>query len=64
MINIRYFRGRHKIEVLEVHRNKAMIKHLEHGYTGNKKIGYKKIKPGDIDIVPTRLCWKNKLIKH
>lgn len=40
-----------------------MVMHLETGYTGNKKIGYKKVKYGDIDITMIRFCRKNKVIK-
>ncbi len=47
---------RHKIKILHSAGNKKFIEHLEDGYVGNKKVGYKKVKKGDRDIAQTRTC--------
>ncbi len=48
--------NRHKIKILLSAGNKKFIEHLEDGYVGNKKVGYKKVKSGDRDIAQTRTC--------
>jgi hypothetical protein len=39
---------------------KKLIMHLENGYVGNKKCGYKNVRCFDIDIALTRCCRRNK----
>ena len=57
----RYYMGRHKIYIIDFHGNKkALIEHLEKGFVGKKKIGYKDVKKGDIDIVLIRHCHNKK----
>lgn len=58
--NIRYYMGRHAIEIIENKGNRKYIMHLEDGYVGNEKIGYKDVSYGDFDIVPTKLCRRYK----
>lgn len=58
--NIRYYMGRHKIEVLLQIFKKSYIKHLENGYTGNKTEGYKDVVIGEYDITLTRMCRRKK----
>ena len=53
----RTYMGRHLVFILARYGKKGLIIHLEDGYVGNKREGYKKVKNGDRDIVPLRLCW-------
>lgn len=39
---------------------KALYKSQEPGKMGNKKIGYKRTIEGELNIIPSRICWKNK----
>jgi len=55
--NYRAYMGRHLVFILERDGKKGLIQHLEDGYVGNKREGYKKVKKGDRDIVQLRLCW-------
>ena len=60
MINeIRYYRGRHKIKILEKAGRKALVEHLERGFVGPKNI-IKYVFPSDEDIVLIRHCWRKK----
>lgn len=62
-MNERYYMGRHKIDIIDTMNNKCYIMHLENGYVGNKREGYKDVFYGDYDIVPFRLCFKKKKSK-
>lgn len=57
---IRYYIGRHQIQILIKYKNRALIRHLEKGYVGNKKLGYKNVNINDLDITMIRNCRKNK----
>ena len=57
---LRYYMGRHAIKIIFRKGRKALITHLEDGYVGNKKEGYKKVIPGDGDICLIRHCRRNK----
>ena len=59
---MRYFRGRHKIKIILRYGKHAFIEHLEKGYVGNKKLGYKCVNKGDRDITMIRLCWGRRII--
>lgn len=54
--NYRKYLGRHEIFIMGTYGKKVLIVHLEEGYVGNKKCGYKDVKPGDMDIVLIRHC--------
>lgn len=55
-----YYMGRHKVKILESHGKKALIMHYDWGYVGNQREGYKDVEPGDKDLVPIRLIWREK----
>ena len=57
---VRYYMGRHSILILHRVKKKVLIMHLECGYVGNKDLGYKNVKPFDMDITMVRLCRGNK----
>lgn len=57
--NIRFYLGRHKIRLIEQFGRKVIIEHLEKGYVGTIKTGYKNVVPHDQDITLIRLCWKD-----
>lgn len=57
---IRYYLGRHQIKILLLANKKVLIEHQEEGFVGNKKLGYKKVQRGDLDISLTRFCRYNK----
>ena len=48
---IRYYLGRHKVEIIKICGKKVIVKHLENGYVGNSDAGYKQVKEGDYDII-------------
>ena len=58
--DIRYYRGRHKMKALHIEGKKAMVLYLEEGYVG-KKGKYKDVFPGEIDLVLTRSCNKERI---
>lgn len=60
MKDIRYWRGKVKIELLEHHNKKAIIKSLEFGMIGNKREGFKMTFPGEHNITLIRHCWRKK----
>lgn len=53
---IRYYMGRHKICIMHKNKKKNIIMHMESGYVGNKREGYKNVEPGEYDIVLPRHC--------
>ena len=57
---LRYYLGRHRIVILIQVKNKALIMHLEKGFVGNIKLGYKDVNLLDLDITMIRFCRKNK----
>ena len=61
-MELRYYMGRHKVEITEKHGKKSYIMHLESGYVGYKGM-YKDVNFGDFDIVPTRLLYRNKKVQ-
>ena len=63
-LDTRYYLGRHEIIIMcQWSNKKALIKHLESGFVGSKKLGIKHVKKGDQDITLTRFCWRNKKIE-
>ena len=60
MIDIRYYKGELKVKILNKAYRKAIIEYLEPGLVGNQKIGYKRVNKGHRDIVPIRMCWRNR----
>ena len=54
--DFRYYMGRHKVVIADGKGKKVIIKHLEKGYVGNKKAGYKEVGYPMWDIVLTRHC--------
>jgi len=46
--------------ILHHGKKKVLIMHLQSGYVGNKKLGYKNVKPFDMDITMVRFCRGNK----
>ena len=59
-LDFRYYMGRHKVLVVGKGNKHYAIKHLEAGYVGNKRVGYKKVKIGDYDITVPRLLRKKR----
>ena len=59
-LDFRYYMGRHKVLVLGKGNKHCAIEHLEAGYVGNKRVGYKKVKIGDYDITVPRFLRKNR----
>lgn len=59
---IRYYMGRHMIKKMSKTDclGKALYMILQNGYVGNKKLGYRDVRKGELIIAPSRLCWKNK----
>ena len=55
MSKIRYYMGRHAVYIIIANGKNCLIRHLQSGYVGNKEIGYKNVKFGDLDNAPTRL---------
>jgi hypothetical protein len=39
---------------------KALSKSMEASKIGNKKCGYKHMFKGELNIIPSRLCWKQR----
>jgi hypothetical protein len=60
MIKHRYYMGRHLVRIQHQSRGKSIITHLESGYVGNSRCGYKEVNAGDTDITLNRLLWKHK----
>lgn len=60
---IRYYMGRHAIQIMKCYGKKSIIQHLQCGKVGNKRCGYKDVYIGEVDIVPTRLCYIKKNTK-
>lgn len=59
---MRYYKGITPCVIIHPAKNKAVIMYFGYGKAGNEDIGYKKVKPFDMDIVPARLCWTHKRI--
>ncbi len=60
MIDFRYYRGEIKCDIIIKGKKKAYIMYLECGRIGNKTEGYKNVYKFDRDIVPIRMCWRNR----
>ena len=54
---VRYYMGKYRVRVIERIANKSYVEFLEEGIVGNKKIGYRKAKKGELLFVYTRSCW-------
>jgi hypothetical protein len=39
---------------------KALYKSQEPGKMGNQKVGYKHTFEGELNVIPCRICWKNR----
>ena len=52
---VRYYMGRHAVHIIIANGKNSLIRHLQSGYVGDKKTGYKNVKFGDLDNAPTRL---------
>lgn len=66
-MDIRYYKGFFKMELLKLMDKKAMVRYLENALVGNKTDGMKEVKLNDKDIVLTRHCYKQRnelLIYH
>ena len=59
-LDLRYYMGRHKIKIIDQKGKKALIEHLESGYVGNEKIGYKSVCYPLKDVVLVRHCYYNR----
>lgn len=57
---IRYYMGKIECEILTKSKKKAIVVWNESGTIGNKSEGHKVVRFGDKDIVPIRMCWRNK----
>ena len=59
---IRYYMG--KIKLRKISGNdpmkKALYESLEFGLMGSKQMGFKQTYPGELNVIPYRLCWRNK----
>ena len=61
--NTRYYMGRHLILLIKIAKKKALIRHLQQGYVGNKQEGYKIVYEGEYDICLIRHCRYKQVIK-
>lgn len=57
---IRYYLGKIKCKIIFHSERKCLIKYLENGLVGNKKVGYKEVNKYDKDITLTRFLWKKR----
>jgi len=59
---IRFYMGRTKVRKLTKTdgMGKALYKTEELGKMGNKKTGYKRTFEGELNIIPSRICWKHR----
>lgn len=55
--DIRYYKGIIECEIVGGMHNKALIRYRESGIVGMKDLR-KTVFPGELDIVPIRLCWR------
>ena len=58
---IRFYMGRHRVKIIIKGSKKALIEHLESGFVGNKREGYKSVSLNERDVVPLRICYNNKI---
>jgi len=56
----RYYLGRHLGIIIIKGKKKAIFRHLEKGYVGNKSEGYKQVDFNDSDICLLRLLYNDK----
>lgn len=58
----RYYMGRIKLKKLTKTdlMGKALYKSQEPGMMGNKKIGHKRTFEGQLNVIPCRICWRNR----
>ena len=57
---MRYYMGKFKVMVYEKILNKSYVEFLEKGIVGNKKLGYREVKKGEMLFVYTRTCWRER----
>ncbi len=57
---VRYYKGKYLVIILFKTSKKSMIKWKTNSMVGTHQLGFEQRKPGQIDIVPTRLLWKKK----
>ena len=56
----RFYMGKYRVRVLDRVKNKSYVEFLEKGIVGNKKIGYREAKKGELLFLYTRSCWRVK----
>lgn len=59
-MEIRYYKGKIKLRKLFQGKKKAIYESLGFGLMGNKQVGFKETYPGEQNIIPNRICWRNK----
>ena len=59
-MDIRFLRGGVKCHIIAKHGKKALIRYLESGQVGNKREGFKTVRPGYQDVTLIRHCWRRK----
>ena len=55
---VRYYMGKYRVRVLERIGDKTYVEFLEKGIVGNKKVGYREAKKGELLFLYTRSCWR------
>ena len=59
MTDIRYYRGKVKMQIIKIAGKKAIVKYLEPGIVGPKAMR-KFVLTGDVDTTLIRHCWRNR----
>jgi len=57
---MRYYRGVIPTIIIKQGDKKALVMYLGYGRVGSKQLGFKNVKPFDVDVTLIRFCYRNR----